>query len=101
MRDHPFGKASPDVYPAISPRRRVHRFAMTDAMGELANALCEVLGATTVTDLSRLSGGASRDTFRFVADGRPLILQRQRDGDIRDMGIEADVIIFHPYDRWG
>jgi hypothetical protein len=25
----------------------------------------------------------------------------QRVGDLRDMGIEADIIIFHPYDNWG
>ena len=24
-----------------------------------------------------------------------------RIGDLRDLGIEADVILFHPYDRWG
>ncbi|MEQ1701913.1 MAG: phosphotransferase family protein [Ilumatobacteraceae bacterium] len=61
-------------------------------MDELANALAAVLGAAQVTELTRLSGGASRDTFRFVADGRPLILQRQRAGDVRDMGVEAAVL---------
>jgi len=61
-------------------------------MDELATALAEVLGAAQVTDVVRLSGGASRETFRFTADGRALILQRQRNGDIRDMGIEADVV---------
>ena len=25
----------------------------------------------------------------------------QRVGDLRDLGIEADIILFHPYDRWG
>ena len=25
----------------------------------------------------------------------------QRVADLRDLGIEADIIIFHPYDRWG
>jgi len=25
----------------------------------------------------------------------------QRIGDLRDLGIEADLILFHPYDRWG
>lgn len=25
----------------------------------------------------------------------------KRIGDLRDMGIEADLILFHPYDRWG
>lgn len=61
-------------------------------MDELANALAAVLGAAQVTELTRLSGGASRDTFRFLADGRPLILQRQRAGDVRDMGVEASVL---------
>jgi aminoglycoside phosphotransferase (APT) family kinase protein len=65
---------------------------MNDVSAGLARVLVEVLGATTVTDVSRLSGGASRETFRFVADGRPLILQRQREGDVREMGIEAAVV---------
>jgi aminoglycoside phosphotransferase (APT) family kinase protein len=39
-----------------------------------------------------LSGGASRDTWRFEADGRPLILQRQREGDVRDMATEAAAV---------
>ena len=38
--------------------------------------------------LTRLSGGASRETWRFEADGVPLILQRQRAGDVRDMAVE-------------
>ena len=58
----------------------------------LATGLAEVLGAESITDLTRLSGGASRDTWRFVADGRALILQRQRGGDVRDMGVEAAVV---------
>jgi aminoglycoside phosphotransferase (APT) family kinase protein len=58
----------------------------------LAAGLAEVLGAESITDLTRLSGGASRDTWRFVADGRALILQRQRGGDVRDMGVEAAVV---------
>ncbi len=62
------------------------------ASSDLAAALAAALTADVVTDVVRLSGGASRDTFRFVADGRPLILQRQRGGDVRDMGIEASVV---------
>lgn len=61
-------------------------------MDELATALAEALGASSVTGLARLSGGASRETFRFTADGRPLILQRQRRGDARDMGVEIAVL---------
>jgi aminoglycoside phosphotransferase (APT) family kinase protein len=59
---------------------------------ELLDGLRRVLGAVEVVDLVRLSGGASRETWRFTADGRPLILQTQRAGDERDMGIEADVV---------
>ena len=64
----------------------------TAAGADLAAGLAAVLGATDVCDLTRLSGGASRETWRFVADGRPLILQRQRSGDVRDMGVEAAVV---------
>ncbi len=60
-----------------------------DDLADLSDALCDVVGATAVTELRRLSGGASRETWQFLADGRPLILQRQRSGDVRDMGIEV------------
>lgn len=44
-----------------------------------AAALATLLDAE-ITDLRRLSGGASRETWAFDAGGRPLILQRQRRG---------------------
>jgi aminoglycoside phosphotransferase (APT) family kinase protein len=59
---------------------------------ELADGLAAVLGVDDVRGLERLSGGASRETWRFEADGRALIVQRQRRGDIRDMGMEAAVL---------
>jgi aminoglycoside phosphotransferase (APT) family kinase protein len=59
------------------------------ASDDLADQLAAVLHVAEVTDLVRLSGGASRDTFRLVADGRPLILQRQRPGAERDMAVEV------------
>jgi aminoglycoside phosphotransferase (APT) family kinase protein len=49
-------------------------------------------GDVVIRDLVRLTGGASRETWRFVADDRPLIVQRQRAGDERDMLIEAAVV---------
>ena len=55
-------------------------------------ALAEVLGAERVSGLTRLSGGASRETFLFEADGQRYVLQRQRAGDVRDMGNEAAVL---------
>jgi aminoglycoside phosphotransferase (APT) family kinase protein len=55
-------------------------------------ALAAVLGASKVENLRRLSGGASRDTFSFDADGRPLILQRQRVSGMRDFRIESALL---------
>ena len=59
---------------------------------ELAESLAVVLGGATIDDLHQLSGGASRETWQFSADDRPLILQRQRGGDVRDMGLEVAVL---------
>jgi aminoglycoside phosphotransferase (APT) family kinase protein len=65
----------------------------TSAVGtELSTTLSQLLDGATIHDLHRLSGGASRETWRFTADGRPLILQRQRSGDQRDMLVEAGVV---------
>lgn len=63
-----------------------------DGNRELADALGAVLGATSIVAPVRLSGGASRETFRFQADGRPLVLQRQRRGAVHDMAVEAAVL---------
>lgn len=60
--------------------------------GSLADELSAALDGAAITDLHRLSGGASRETWRFHADGVPRIVQRQRAGDVRDMLIEADVV---------
>ncbi len=54
--------------------------------------LSQLLGGAEIHDLRRLSGGASRETWRFTADGRALILQRQRAGDQRNMLVEAGVV---------
>ncbi len=70
------------------------------ATDDLINGLRAVLSADEITDLTRLSGGASRDTFRFRADGRDLVVQRQRPGPAaaegetveRDMAVEAAVV---------
>ncbi len=59
---------------------------------DLVDGLAAVLGAAEITGLTRLSGGASRETWRFEADGRPLIVQRQREGDERDMTIEIAAV---------
>lgn len=59
---------------------------------DLATLLADTLGVAQVDGLQRLSGGASRETWRFGADGRSLIVQRQRAGDERDMLTEAAVL---------
>jgi aminoglycoside phosphotransferase (APT) family kinase protein len=58
----------------------------------LATHLAAVLEVASIDHLVRLSGGASRETWRFVAGGAPLILQRQRPGDVRNMETEAEVL---------
>ena len=65
----------------------------TSAVGtELSMMLSQLLDGAEIHDLHRLSGGASRETWRFTADGRALILQRQRSGDQRNMLVEAGVV---------
>jgi aminoglycoside phosphotransferase (APT) family kinase protein len=59
---------------------------------DLDDRLAAVLGGVEITDLTRLSGGASRDTWRFEADGRRLVLQLQREGDVRDMAVEIAAV---------
>ncbi len=62
------------------------------AEAELAALLSDALGGCRIDGLVALSGGASRDTWRFTAGGRPLVVQLQRPGDERDMMTEADVV---------
>ena len=59
---------------------------------DLAVLLSNRLDGAAITELTRLSGGASRETWRFRADGVPRVVQRQRAGDERDMLIEAAVV---------
>ncbi len=63
---------------------------------QLAEQLSAVLGGAEILGLTRLSGGASRETWAFdavdVLGRRELILQRQRSGSDRDMGMEATAV---------
>ena len=45
-----------------------------------------MLGGARIDGLRRLSGGASRETWSFDADGRPLIIQRERGAAVRSGG---------------
>lgn len=62
----------------------------------IAEALGTVLGVDPerVTDLRRLTGGASRETWSVTVDGRPLVLQRERHGSLRSgqMGAEGALV---------
>lgn len=48
----------------------------------LEEGLRSVMKAQSITELRRLSGGASRETWRFSADGSDYVLQRVRKGTI-------------------
>lgn len=60
---------------------------------ELAERVCGVLGASSVTNFVRLTGGASRETWRFDADGQSLILQRVRPGAVGGLKCEPAVLV--------
>ena len=71
----------------------VAKWGMThDAVADLELALRGVLGVSTVTNLRRLTGGASRETWRFTADGHDFVLQRVRPGRPDGLGAEPAVL---------
>jgi len=55
---------------------------------ELREALSRLLDGATIEGLQRLSGGASRETWSFDADGDPLILRRDPPGSPKGMALE-------------
>ncbi len=66
--------------------------SVSDALGAL---LEPVLGPVEIEELQRLSGGASRETWSFSANGRSLILRRDppgRPGLPGSMRLEADAM---------
>lgn len=60
---------------------------------DLAEGLSRLLGSARIVDLRRLSGGASRETWSFVADGERLILQRARRGAQGGLRGEPSVLV--------
>ena len=60
--------------------------------GELAARIAAVMGAGTVEELRRVSGGASRETWLFNADGRACAMTRLRSPRPGGMGHEVDVL---------
>ena len=60
--------------------------------GELADGIASVMGAGTVSGLRRVSGGASRETWLFEADGRACAMTRLRSPRPDGMGREVEVL---------
>ncbi len=58
----------------------------------LERGLCDVLGVARIDGLRRLTGGASRETWRFSAAGDDLVLQRVRPGRPDGLGLEPRVL---------
>ncbi len=66
---------------------------MTDpATVPVEHAVRSALGDVDIDGLVRLTGGASRETWRCRADGEAIVVQRQRAGTERDMAIEAALL---------
>ena len=75
--------------------RRLGPTSTSDIEKRLRAALTPVLGTVVVEDLQRLSGGASRETWSFTANGSELILRRDppgRPGAPKAMRLEADAM---------
>ena len=64
----------------------------TSADAAIRAVLAEAIGGGDVTDLVRLTGGASRETWQCEVDGVPHVVQRQRAGATHDMAIEAAIL---------
>lgn len=60
-----------------------------DVVAELAEGLRDVLGVRDIAGLHRLSGGASKETWRFRADGEDFVLQRVRQGS--PIGLRGEI----------
>lgn len=58
----------------------------------LADGLSRVMGGAPVTSLQRLSGGASRETWRFDCGDHSYVLQRVRPGRPDGLGCEPAVL---------
>lgn len=67
---------------------------MDDATADapIRAVLAEAVGPADVTDLVRLTGGASRETWRCDIGGVTHVVQRQRAGAVHDMAIEAAIL---------
>lgn len=62
-------------------------------VGELAQGIAQVMNVSSVDDLRRLTGGASRETWMFSADGQRYVMQRVRPGHPGGLGFEPQVLL--------
>lgn len=66
---------------------------MTDhTHAEFAESLSAVMGGGVVSELKRLSGGASRETWQFRCDGEKFVVQRVRPQRPGGLGLEPRVL---------
>lgn len=61
-------------------------------VSELTQGIAQVLNASSVDDVRRLTGGASRETWMFSADGARYVMQRVRPGHPGGLGFEPLVL---------
>lgn len=61
--------------------------------GELEHNIARVMNVSDVTNLRRLSGGASRETWMLSADGNDYVMQRVRAGRPDGLGFEPQVLV--------
>ena len=62
-------------------------------VGELAQGIAQVMNVSSVDDLRRLTGGASRETWMFTANGEKYVMQRVRPGHLGGLGFEPQVLM--------
>lgn len=63
-----------------------------ETVEEFAVAIARAMNVDRVTNLRRLSGGASRETWKFTADGEDFVLQRVRKGTPGGLRCEPAVL---------
>src|SRR3954468_13016680 len=81
--------------PSTSTRSSMTHPSAPTSVSELPAALEPVMGPVEIAELQRLSGGASRETWSFSANGRRLILRRDPPGRPAAPGaarLEADAM---------
>lgn len=61
-------------------------------VSDIAQGIAQVMNVAKVDDLRRLTGGASRETWMFSAEGKRFVMQRVRPDHPGGLGYEAQVL---------